>query len=256
MSEYDDAEGYRGLAATTEEGLGAAQAITLGAALDEPEAEREPVDEGEWSPLYKPVPRALAAHRRAMGAGIRDGEADDHDDEEIPGSVRGYLVPGEEHARAFPLHPCAMGKADLVLVGALVAAVALHILAYMHGWAHPFVVRAIWVSFGIAAGWWGWRLAIIRATWIVITPKRIMTVAYFPTTKVTSLPWRRARDVELNQTILGRAFGYGTLQLLSIGTDHALASVPYVPHVQRVYRIIWAILQPTRGPSPMPREVE
>lgn len=249
MSEYEGEEEYRGIAATTEEGLGAAEGITLGESADDD----PPIYPGM---LYTPVPRPLAAHRRAMGAGIRDGEPDDHHDDEIPGTVTGYLVPGEEHARVVLLHPFAMGKADLVLVGALAAAVTLHVLAYQHGLAHPFVVRAIWVGFVIAAGWWGWRLAIVRSTWIVITPKRIMTVVRFPATKVTSLPWRRTRDVELAQTVLGRVFGYGTLQLLSIGTDHALAQIQFIPQPQRIYRVVWAILQPTRGPSPMPREVE
>jgi hypothetical protein len=245
MSETEeDQDGYRGIAGTTEEGLEGSEAVTLGETTD-----RDAFD----APLFEPVPRALAAHRRAFGGAIRDGEHD-HDEHEIPAAIRRYLVAGEEHASVFALHPCAMGRSDLVLVGALAAAVALHVLAYAHGLAHPPVVRAIWVAFTVAAGWWGWQLAAFRSTWIVVTPKRIMTVIRFPTAKVISLPWRRTRDVELTQNVLGRLFGYGTLQLLSIGTDHALAQIRYVPRAERVYRVIWSILQPTRGKSPMPED--
>lgn len=246
MSEHDEPGEYRGLAGTSEEGLAGSEAVTLGEATD-----RDAFD----APLFAPVPRELAAHRRAFGGSIREG-GHDHDEDEIPAAIRRYLVAGEEHATVFPLHPCAMGRNNLVLVGALAAAVALHILLYAHGLAHPPLVKAVWVSFTVAAGWWAWQLTAFRSTWIVVTPKRIMTVVRFPTTKVTSLPWRRARDVELAQTILGRLLGYGTLQLLSIGTDHALAQVQYVPHAERVYRVIWSILQPTQGRSPMPLEVE
>jgi hypothetical protein len=245
MSEStEDQDGYRGLAGTTEEGLAGSEAVTLGGTTD-----RDAFD----APLFEPVPRELAAHRRAFGGSIRE-DGHDHDEHEIPAAVSRYLVAGEEHATVFPLHPCAMGRADLVLVGALAAAIALHAWAYAHGLAHPAVVRLIWVAFAIAAGWWGWQLAVVRSTWIVVTPKRIMTVVRFPTAKVTSLPWRRARDVELSQNVTGRLCGYGTLQLLSIGTDHALAQIRYVPRAERVYRIIWSILQPTRGKSPMPED--
>lgn len=248
MSDYDEEDpciGIQGSRRDQRRGPGLAEAVTLGQA-DEPEPEPA-------GTLYQPVLRELAAHRRAFGAGIREGEHD-HAEHEIPPAVRRYLVSGEEHASVFPLHPCAMGRTDLVLVGALAAAVTLHILLYAHGLAYPPVVKLIWCLFAIAAGYWAWQLTIIRSTWIVVTPKRIMTVVRFPVTKVTSLPWRRARDVELAQTVLGRMFGYGTLQLLSIGTDHALAQIQYVPNAERVYRVIWSILQPTRGKSPMPEE--
>jgi Bacterial PH domain len=244
MSEHDDSGEYRGLAGTTEEGLAGSEAVTLEGTTD-----RDAFD----APLFEPVPRETAEHRRAFGGSIRDTEHD-HDEHEIPDSVRRYLVPGEEHAIVFPLHPCAMGRADLILVGSLAAAITLHVLAYAHGLAHPGVVRVIWFAFAVAAGWWAVQLAVVRSTWIVVTPKRIMTVVRFPTAKVNSLPWRRARDVELTQTVLGRMFGFGTLQLLSIGTDHALARVRWVPRAERVYRIIWGILQPAKGPSPMPED--
>lgn len=240
MSQLEDGED-RGIAGTSEEGL----TNVHGVMLDAESAGR--VELGA-------VPPELAAHRHAFGQLLGRGSHDDHHEHEVPDSVRRYLVTGEEHATVFPLHPCAMGTSDLVLVGALAAAVTLNVLAYAHGLAHPYVVRTIWVAFTVAAGWWAWQLAAFRSTWIVVTPKRIMTVARFPVTKVTSLPWRRARDVELAQTVLGRVFGYGTLQLLSIGTDHALAKVEYVPRAEHVYRVVWAILQPARGPSPMPED--
>lgn len=240
----DPGEEYRGLAGTTEEGLGGADGVTIGAAPDLPEPEEEA------APLFERVPRELAAHRRAFGGGIRD-EGHVHHEDEVPAAVRGFLVPGEEHAMASGLHPCSMGRKDAVVLGALAAAITLHVLLYQRGLAYPPVVKLIWVSFIIAAGWWGWQVIVFRSTWIVITPKRIMTVVGFPTQRVTSLPWRRARDVELSQTVTGRTFGYGTLRLLSIGTDHALANVKYVPNVAAVYRVVWAILQPTQGKSPM-----
>jgi PH (Pleckstrin Homology) domain-containing protein len=238
MSEADTG----GYAVTAEEGLTNAQGVTVGA------------ESTNHVQLGTAVPPEVTAHRHAFGGLLSRGAADDHHEHEVPPAVRRYLVAGEEHATGFPLHPCAMGRADLVLVGGLAAAITLHVWAYAHGLAHPAVVRLIWIAFTIAAGWWAWQLAVVRSTWIVVTPKRIMTVVRFPTAKVTSLPWRRARDVELSQNVTGRLFGYGTLQLLSIGTDHALAQIRWVPRAERVYRIIWGILQPAKGPSPMPED--
>src|ERR1700747_1529140 len=169
MPEPGDSGEYRGLAGTTEEGLAGSEAVTLEGATD-----RDVFDASPFTPV--PVESAeLAAHRRAFGASITEDQHN-HDEQEIPAAIRRYLVSGEEHATVFPLHPCAMGRNDLVLTGALAAAVALHILLYAHGLAHPPAVKALWVSFAIAAGWWAWQLAAFRSTWIVVTPKRIMTV--------------------------------------------------------------------------------
>ena len=251
----DPGEEYRGLAGTTEEGLAGVDGVTVGQGDEAAELEADQA-EAPYSPLFRPVPRHVAAHRRAFGAGIREGDDDDHHDDEVPAHLRRYLTAGEQHATVLPLHPFAMGSVDLCMVGALACAITLHVLAYAHGLAYPPVVKTIWLLFAAVLGWWAWQLAEFRSTWIVITPARILVATRFPTTKVVSLPWRRTRDVELTQTMIGRAMGYGSLQLLSIGTDHALARVDYVPRADRTYRLIWSILQPTHGKSPMMPEVE
>jgi hypothetical protein len=201
------------------------------------------------------IPRAEIEHKNAFGAFLRDRTHRPHEDEEMPEPIRRYLIPGEEHALAMHFHPVAMLRADALLVGALAAAIALNVYAWNHQLATPLVVHFIWFGFLGVAAWWAFRLADFMASWFVVTPVRIIAISGVFRRTVQPLPMRRIRDMQLIQTSPARLLGYGTLLTESLGTDHALAEIEYIPDAQQVYGTIWAILLPTKGKSPMPDEV-
>jgi hypothetical protein len=201
------------------------------------------------------IPRAEIEHKSAFGAFLYDKTHRVHEHEEVPETIRRYLIPGEEHALATHFHPMAMLRPDGLLVGALVAAITLNVYAYNHQMATPLIVHFIWFGFLGVAVWWTFRLADFMASWFVVTPVRIIYIAGVFRRSVQPLPMKRVRDMQLVQTGPARLFGYGTLRTESLGTDHALAEIEYIPDAQRIYGTIWSILLPTRGKSPMPDEV-
>jgi membrane protein YdbS with pleckstrin-like domain len=201
------------------------------------------------------IPREEIEHKNAFGAFLHDRTHVLHEHEEIPRPIAQYLIPGEQHALAMHYHPMAMVRADLTMVGALAAAVTFNVYAYTRQLATPLTVHVIWFGFLVVFLWWALQLADFMAAWFVVTPLRIIAISGVFRRKVQPLPMKRVRDMQLDQTSLGRVFGYGTLRMESLGTGHALAEIEYIPDAQHVYGTIWSILLPTKGRSPMPDEV-
>jgi uncharacterized membrane protein YdbT with pleckstrin-like domain len=197
-------------------------------------------------------------HKHAFGARSADESHAAHEHEEIPDSIRRYLIPGEEHALAFREHWAALGWQAAVFFAGLAAAIVLNLVVYYHRPVLPAAatwVHVIWLGFLAVACWYACLAAAWHAKWIVITPVRLVVISGILMRKVQPLPMKRVRDMQLERDFPGRILGYGTLRTESLGTDHALSRIDFVPDPDRVYGTIWGILLPTKGVSPMPDEV-
>jgi membrane protein YdbS with pleckstrin-like domain len=204
------------------------------------------------------TPREHIEHRHAFGGWARDRSHTSHGHDEIPPAVARWLIAGEEHAIVVHRHPAMLARECAILFGALAAAIALNSWAYEndHGrLATPTNVHIIWLMFLVVAAWYAWQAAQFRASWLVITPVRVIVISGLIGRTVKPLPMKRIRDLQLEQGFVARMLGYGTLKTESLGTDHALARIEYVAEPDRIYGAIWGVLLPTKGKSPMPEEV-
>jgi uncharacterized membrane protein YdbT with pleckstrin-like domain len=174
-----------------------------------------------------------------------DEAADDNDG--LPSTVTRYLLPYESALLATRRHAILLIPPAAAFLLGLAAATALNGYIWELGyrpWAAA-VVHLIWLGWLCAALWAVARWLDWRATWFVVTPARLIYITGLLRREVTPLPVKRARDVELHQSVPGRQLGYGTLVFESIGTDHALHEVSFVPWPDQVFSLVWTrVLSP------------
>jgi hypothetical protein len=182
-------------------------------------------------------------------------------DDEMPPAVRPYLKPDEGRGIAFRRHVVRLIPPAVAVVGGLVLAITMNAWAYSTGQANPNNVHVIWWAYLIGAGWGIYKWLEWRQTWFVVTEYRVMLVE---TTrllgrKVRMLPIDKLRDLEYQQTSLGRVWGYATFTFASIGTggnEKSLSEVDALPFPEWLYQQISALIMPTptkrllrRGPK-------
>jgi uncharacterized membrane protein YdbT with pleckstrin-like domain len=174
-----------------------------------------------------------------------------------PRQVRRWLIPDERQVLAIHYHPAIMARETAALAVTLAVALAVNAAAYPSSYrAGPAdLIYAAWILFGVAALWYTIRAVAYRRSWLIITPVRILTIRGVLSRHVAPLPMKRIRDMQMDQTMWGRILGYGALKTESLGTDHALSVIRFVPEPDQVYQTIWSILLPKAGTSPMPDEV-
>jgi uncharacterized membrane protein YdbT with pleckstrin-like domain len=163
-----------------------------------------------------------------------------------PPAVARYLMGAEIRAGVIAVrqHPIVLALPALVLAGGLLAAIIINAQLYAAHRATIGPVRGIWLAWAAGAAWSAWKYTGWRSRWFVITGTRLMTIGGILVRKVTPLPLKRVRDLELIQPLLGRYLGYGTIECESIATDHALHRVRYLPFTVELWVKIWAQLLP------------
>jgi uncharacterized membrane protein YdbT with pleckstrin-like domain len=169
------------------------------------------------------------------------GDDPSEDDSWPPATVTRYLLPYEDALLATRRHTILLATPGATFFGGLAAAIALNGYVYVQGY-RPWsaaVVHLIWIGWLCAALWAVGKWLTWRATWFVVTPARLIYITGLLRREVTPLPVKRARDVELHQSVTGRQLGYGTLAFESIGTEHALHEVSFVPDPDHVFALVW-----------------
>jgi membrane protein YdbS with pleckstrin-like domain len=163
-----------------------------------------------------------------------------------PAMVAKYLSPGELRSGVIAVrrHWIVLALPALALVGGFLVAVIVNSVLYADHQASSLPVHVLWILWIAGALWSAWRYANWRVSWFVITGGQLMTIDGLLTQKVTPLPLKRVRDMELKQSPLGKQLGFGTLECESISTDHALHTVQYVPAAIELWRAIWSLLLP------------
>ena len=173
--------------------------------------------------------------------------------DEVPAAIRQFLIPAEKRVLFFHYHPASMAGHAAICLGAWVILITYNVWRYRHiGPGEANIIR--FLLLGVSA-WYAYYSVEYHYSWIVITPVRILTIRGLVGRKVDPLPMKRIRDMQLAQSPVGRLLGYGTLSTESLGTDHALSQIRFVPSPDKVYSAIWDILLPQRAASPMPGEV-
>lgn len=216
--------------------MGAAGLSMRQIAEQEEEAARESRsddDDDETSPRISVRERVIAD---TVGGPVKTEEWDF----DIPSMVDKYLKDDETKVIPLRLHQARLILPAFAFGGGLGIAVGLNMAAYASGRAAPAIVHLIWLAWLVAAGWALWRYAIWRHTWFVITGHRLMLIE---TTNrlgrdVKMLDLEKVRGCRYTQDLSGRSTGYATFRFASIGTEHALSEVRFVPYPEWVYRKI------------------
>lgn len=147
---------------------------------------------------------------------------------------RTYLFVGEEIALTVRPHPVVLAKPAI----APLAAITL-----FAGFPNTFtatVLMLILVRFAWdAALWWHDRY--------VLTTDRILSMEGIFNKKVVSMPLAKITDLTYERPIVGRIFGYGSLDLESAG-QQGLERIDYLPDPDHFYRSVMSLALGDRDP--------
>jgi uncharacterized membrane protein YdbT with pleckstrin-like domain len=134
----------------------------------------------------------------------------------------------------------------VVEVLALVFCVALYIGSNVSaGWIFA------WLAAGIALHM-VWVLACVQSDVFVITNRRVFRIQGPLGRKFATLPATRIVDYSVDQSLLGRMFGYGHFYFESAGQDQALHEIRYVSDPAGRSDKIQDVVQPVDAPAGPP----
>ncbi|MCO8272398.1 PH domain-containing protein [Actinoplanes sp. TRM 88003] len=155
-------------------------------------------------------------------------------------------VLAEEEELVLHLHPhwkTALGPGLLTLLAVVVTAGAWVMLPSTEGGRVAFLVIAAimlyqGVRYGVAP------LVIWRCTHYVLTDERILLQDGVIARERRDLPLNRVNDHVVNQSVLDRAFGTGTLKIDSIGEQAVVLTA--VPRAQQVQTLLYELIEQDR----------
>lgn len=152
----------------------------------------------------------------------------------------------EDEEVVLHLHPhwrTATRPALVLLVAVAVTLIAWVMLPADHGGLiGVLVVGAVSGFFALTRG--VWPLLVWRTTHYVLTDERILLQDGVVGRERRDLPLNRVNDHLMNQTLLDRLFGCGTLSIDSIGDQVAVLAT--VPNVQRVQTMLYELVEADR----------
>jgi PH (Pleckstrin Homology) domain-containing protein len=224
---------------TAKDDLQGAAGVSLGQIIEDEDERDGQADDTE-------TPRVDVRNLITGGERTPRGPGDDGWDFEIPREVARYLKPDETRAIPLRQHVARLLLPGVAFVGGLLAAIALNSWVYETGHADPAGVHAIWLLWVAAAGWSLWRHMMWRQTWFVVTGHRVILIETSArlSRRITMLAVDKVRDMEYDQTLIGRAFGYATFRFSSIGTERALQEVRFLPFPEWLYQEISELTMP------------
>jgi membrane protein YdbS with pleckstrin-like domain len=182
----------------------------------------------------------------------------DADGPAAPAWLGRYLKADEHDVIAVRLHPVLLARPAAVFLGGLAAAVALNGWMYAAGRAPAPAVHVIWIAWLAGALWSAASWLRWRGTMFCVTGHRVMLAeltARFGR-RITMLPVQRLRDIEYTQSLMGRLLRYATFEFTSIATDHALASVRFMPRPEWMYQRACDLTMPGSTRKPVNTDTE
>ena len=154
------------------------------------------------------------------------------------------------------LHPHARAAVRPVLVLVLAVTVTLGVWVMLPpntgGLIGVLVVGAIMAFLAVTRG--VWPLLVWRCTHYVLTDERILLQDGVIARERRDLPLSRVNDHLLNQSLLDRMFGTGTLTIDSIGDQTAVLVA--VPRAQQVQNLLYEVIEEDRLRHPEDEEEE
>ena len=164
-------------------------------------------------------------------------------------AVNKYLMPTERVVTAVRMHPVAIIRSVLwILGGAILAGV---LAGTVHG--NSRLVLAIWLVWGVLFVWQGWKIAIWWRRYFVVTENRLMLVTSLVFTDVAMMPLAKVTDLRLSESILGRMLRYGEFIVESAGQEQALSRVRFVPYPSQIYQEILSLIFPGKPAAAGPQ---
>jgi hypothetical protein len=148
---------------------------------------------------------------------------------------RTYLFAGEEIALTVRPHPIVLAKPAV----APFAAIAL--FAGFPNQATAIILMLILIRFAWdAALWWVDRY--------VLTTDRILSMSGIFNKRVVSMPLAKITDLTYERPIIGRIFGYGSLDLESAG-QQGLERIDFLPDPDHFYRSVMSLALGEHSPT-------
>jgi membrane protein YdbS with pleckstrin-like domain len=158
----------------------------------------------------------------------------------LPLAITRHLLPWEATVLATRRHPVTIaGPLIAGLAGALVALLLTAIA--IHNGVGQEVVWALWL---ILAGWAVWKYANWRATYFVVTEKRLVLYSGVLTKTVGMMPMSKVTDHRVMKTPLDRLFNCATFLMETAGPDQALRQVTWLPYADQLELELLALLFP------------
>ena len=157
-------------------------------------------------------------------------------------AVGKYLMPTERVVTTVRMHPAAIIKSVLLILGGAVLAGLLTWGAHGNG----KLILVIWLLWGVLFVWQGWKIATWWRRYFVVTENRLMLVTSFVFTDIGMMPLAKVTDLRLSESILGRMLHYGEFIVESAGQEQALSRVRFVPYPSQVYQEILSLIFPSK----------
>ena len=152
----------------------------------------------------------------------------------------------DEEEVVLHLHPHARAAVRPVLVLLLAVAAVLGVWIMLPpppgGLIGVCLVGAVALFLGVTRG--VWPLLVWRSTHYVFTDERILLQDGVIARERRDLPLARVNDHAMNQSLLDRLIGSGTLRIDSIGDRSAVLAK--VPHVQQVQTTLYQLIETDR----------
>ncbi|MBZ5733295.1 PH domain-containing protein [Nocardioides sp. TRM66260-LWL] len=113
-----------------------------------------------------------------------------------------------------------------------------------------YVPLAVWILLAVAALWYVLRPWLVWFSAVyAFTDRRVITRTGVLTRRGHDIPLSRISDVQIEQQLLDRMLGCGTL-IISDASESAPPTLPDVPHVEDVQRRLNDLLHTVHGGGP------
>ncbi len=149
-----------------------------------------------------------------------------------------YLQPGERRVLQFTYHWMFLAKPVAWFVLAAIVSAALLSVTDQSD--------AAWVIALVALVWTGVPLLTAmenrHAVRLIVTESRVVYVSGWLARRYGMMPLSKITDLTIEEPLIGRLFGYGTLIAESPGQDQALNRMPFLPEPLRVWHTISDLL--------------
>lgn len=147
------------------------------------------------------------------------------------GAVNKLLAPSERVVIEVRRHWAQQFWTGVLVFGALVLTLLLDTILPLV----PLVRDALWLSWFVVVGYFGWRMLEWSLDWFVISDRRFLLVTGVLARQVDMMPLSKVTDMRYERSLLGRMLGYGKFVLESAGQDQALHTIDYLPEPDQLY---------------------
>ena len=158
-------------------------------------------------------------------------------DEKVPPEVYRYLLAHERRVITVRRHPAVLAGPLSLLAGAVAVASLLTVTRRKDVTA----LRGAWGAAGIGLVVSAVRLYVWLSSYVVVTNHRLLCVKSLASTKVSAIPLREIRRIDMRRSALGRLLGYGTFIIRSADRDE---KIRYLPYPEQLYLEVMGILHP------------